>query len=331
MSVFVSLILLAVGLFILVKGADFLVSGASSLAQKFKVSPIVIGLTIVAFGTSTPELVVSLASAISGKTDIALGNIIGSNIANILLILGASAVVYPLTVHKNTVWKEIPMSFLGGIMITVLALQNLIDSNELLHTLKPSQDVIGSITRSNGIVLLSFFVIFLYYTFGIARVSSTDEPEIEKRKMSASVILIALGLLGLTFGSKFFVDGSVKVASFLGVSDTLIGLTLVAIGTSFPELVTSVVAAYRKKVDIAVGNVVGSNIFNIFFVLGATSIVRELPLRLAVLTDILVLFGATILLFVSLFIRKRHTISRLEGSLMLGAYLLYLVFLVIRG
>jgi len=313
------------------KSADWLVSGASSIAEKFKVSPMVIGLTVVAFGTSAPELVVSLTSAFSGNTNLALGNIIGSNIANILLILGASALLCPLVVQKNTVWKEIPMSFLGALVLFVLALQNIIDDGSIFNIPLSGPEIVGSITRSNGIILLAFFIIFLYYTFGIAKVSADSEPEIEQRKTWVSVLLITAGLGGLILGSKLLVDSGINIAKAFGVSDILIGLTLVAVGTSIPELVTSLVAASKKKIDIAVGNVVGSNIFNIFMVLGVTSIVRPLPLPAANVADIFVLFLTTILLFVFLFIRQKHVITKLEGSLMLVSYAVYIVFLVNRG
>jgi len=326
-----SIIFLVLGILILMKSADWLVSGASSIAEKFKVSPMVIGLTVVAFGTSAPELVVSLTSAFSGNTNLALGNIIGSNIANILLILGASALLCPLVVQKNTVWKEIPMSFLGALVLFVLALQNIIDDGSIFNIPLSGPEIVGSITRSNGIILLAFFIIFLYYTFGIAKVSADSEPEIEQRKTWVSVLLITAGLGGLILGSKLLVDSGINIAKAFGVSDILIGLTLVAVGTSIPELVTSLVAASKKKIDIAVGNVVGSNIFNIFMVLGVTSIVRPLPLPAANVADIFVLFLTTILLFVFLFIRQKHVITKLEGSLMLVSYAVYIVFLVNRG
>lgn len=331
MEIIFSILLFFLGLLVLVKGADWLVSGASSLAYFLKISPIVIGLTVVAFGTSAPELIVSVTSAISGNTQVALGNIIGSNIANILLILGLSAIVYPLKVHKNTVWKEIPMSFLGGVILTVLGLQQIIDSGTFFNLSFSSTESVGTISASNGIVLLSFFIIFLYYTFGIAKISADSEPDIEKRKPSISAGLVIAGLTGLILGSKLMVDNGVSIARALGLSDVFIGLTLVAIGTSLPELITSIVAATKKKVDIAVGNVIGSNIFNIFFILGVTSIVKPIPLAAANITDILVLFGATIILFLSLFVLGKHIITRIEGILMLVAYFLYLVFLIIRG
>ena len=327
---FLQLILFGIGIAILLKGANLLVSGASSIASLLKISPIVIGLTVVAFGTSSPELIVSVTSALSGNTDIALGNIIGSNIANILLILGASAFLCPLVVQKNTVWKEIPMSFLGAIVLSVLALQGIIDRGELFGLDLQSTEIVGSLTASNGLILLAFFVIFLYYTFGISK-ASADEPKVESKKLPVSVGLVILGLVGLTFGSKLLVDSGTIIARLLGVSDTFIGLTMVAIGTSLPELITSLVAASKKQVDIAVGNIVGSNIFNIFFVLGITAIVSPLPLRAQNIADILVLFASTVLLFGSLFVMRRHTIGKIEGALMLLAYVLYIGFLVIRG
>ncbi|MEX2007647.1 MAG: calcium/sodium antiporter [Candidatus Levyibacteriota bacterium] len=329
-GILLPMLLFGVGILVLLKGANLLVSGASSVAALLKISPIVIGLTVVAFGTSSPELIVSVTSALSGNTDIALGNIVGSNIANILLILGASAFLCPLVVQKNTVWKEIPMSFLGAIVLAVLALQDVVDSGGIFNLNIQSTEIVGSLTASNGLILLAFFVIFLYYTFGISKVNA-EEPKVKSQKLSISVGLIVIGLTGLTFGSKLLVDNGIVIARFLGVSDTFIGLTLVAVGTSLPELITSLVAASKKQVDIAVGNIVGSNIFNIFFVLGITALVNPLPLRAQNVADILVLFASTVLLFGSLFVMRRHTIGKIEGIFMLVAYFAYIAFLVVRG
>lgn len=328
---FLSILLFIIGLLILIKGANWLVDGASSLAARFHISPMVIGLTIVAFGTSAPELVVSVTSALSGNTEIALGNIIGSNIVNILLILGISAIVYPLSVNKNTVWKEIPMSFLGAVVMTILGLQNILDGNKLSMLTLGSRDVIGSLTFSNGLILLSFFIIFLYYTFGIAKTTGEEEPDIKILSHLRSILFIVLGLVALVFGSKIFVDNAVYLARSLGVSETFIGLTIVAIGTSMPEMVTSVVAAYKKRVELAIGNIVGSNIFNIFFILGITSLIKTIPLTGQNLVDILVLFLATLILFISLFVYKRHRIGRLEGVFMIACYVGYITFLILRG
>jgi len=322
--------LLIFGLVILIKSANWLVTGASSLALKLKINPMVIGLTVVAFGTSAPELVVSVTSAISGNTGVAFGNVVGSNIANILLILGISACITPLVVNRNTVWKEIPMSFLGAVVMTVLGIQTILDG----HFQKPialfSQEIIGSLTFSNGIILLLFFVIFIYYTFGIAKTTSSDTLEINTSPLSKSITFIIFGLVGLILGSKLLVDNAVSIATILGVSDNFIGLTVVAVGTSVPELITSIVAAMKKRVELAIGNVVGSNIFNIFFVLGTTSLIREIPLSGQNFFDILVLFGTTLLLFLSLFVFKKGTIGRMEGSIMIFLYLGYVGFLIFQ-
>lgn len=331
MAGFLAFIFFVIGIVILLKGADWLVEGASSIAAIFKINPMVIGLTVVAFGTSSPELVVSITSAMSGTTDVTLGNIIGSNIANILLILGVTAIIYPLSVKKNTIWKEIPMSFLGASLLVILALQDIIDNGNLSGLYNGGTEIIGALTRSNGIVLLSFFIIFLYYTFGISRINPDEGDTIHKKKPPISVLLILLGLGGLILGSNLMVDNGIKLAKIFGVSDALIGLTLVAIGTSLPELVTSVVAATKKKVDIAVGNVVGSNIFNIFLVLGTTTLIKPIPLSVNYLVDIGVLFGATILLFASLFVMRKQTLGKIEGSIMLLSYFVYIGFIIIRG
>ena len=331
MAAFIAFIFFIVGIGILLKGADWLVAGASSIATIFKINPMVIGLTVVAFGTSAPELVVSITSALAGNTDVTLGNIIGSNIANILLILGVTAIIYPLSVKKNTIWKEIPMSFLGACLLVVLALQEIIDNEKYASIYQNGNEIIGVLTRSNGIVLLFFFIIFLYYTFGISKIDFEDGEFIQKKKFSVSILLLILGMSGLVLGSNLMVDNGVKLAKIFGVSDALIGLTLVAIGTSLPELVTSVVAALKKRVDIAVGNVVGSNIFNIFFVLGMTTLIKPIPLAANYIVDIAVLFGATILLFGSLFVMRKQVLGKTEGAIMLIVYFSYLGFLIVRG
>lgn len=325
------ILLFIIGLLLLIGSAKWLVEGASSLALKFKINPMVIGLTIVAFGTSAPELVVSVTSALSGNTGVAFGNVVGSNIANILLILGISAIITPLAVHRNTVWKEVPMSFLGAVVLTILGIQNILDGNHIERISFTSTQIIGSLTLSNGIILLFFFIIFLYYTFGIAKVTGEDTPTIKKIHMPKSIFFIIAGLIGLTVGSKLFVVSAVSFAHTFGVSESLIGLTIVAFGTSLPELVTSVVAALNKKVEIAVGNIIGSNIFNIFLILGTTSIIREIPLTGQSLFDIFVLFGATLILFISFFVLKKGSVGRIEGGVMVILYVFYISFLVIRG
>ncbi len=330
MIVVLAIILLIAGLFLLIKSANLFVDGSSSLALRFKISPIVIGLTVVAFGTSSPELVVSVTSALSGNTGVAFGNIVGSNIANILLILGITAMITPVTVQKNTVLKEIPMSFLGAVVMTILGMQLILDNHHYSSISLTSPETIGTLSFSNGLILLLFFVIFLYYTFGISK-STSEEPEIKKRSTNITLILIIAGVAGLVVGSKLFVDNAVIIARSLGVSDTFIGLTVVAIGTSLPELVTSIAAAVKKQVELAVGNIVGSNIFNIFFILGVTALIKDIPMSGKELVDILVLFAATLVLFLSLFVYKKHCITRTKGILMFSGYCIYLTFLILRG
>lgn len=328
---FFSLILLVIGLGILIKGADWLVDGASSISTRFKISPLVIGFTVVAFGSSSPELVVSILSAVRGSTDLALGNVIGSNIFNILLVLGVASVVFPLRVHISTVWKEIPMSFLAAAMLVILGFQNILDTGGFASLPIGAGEVTGQISFSNGLVLLAFFIIFMYYAFGMAKADKEGGLPIKKVSLPASFVWILLGIFGLALGSILTVENAVSLGRGLGVSENFIGLTIVAFGTSLPELVTSVTAAIKKNADIAVGNVVGSNIFNILLVLGATSLVRPIPVSGQNLQDISVLFAATVLLFLFIFVFKKHTLIRLEGAIMLVFFFAYLSFLVYRG
>jgi len=314
-------ILLIVGFVLLIKGADFLVDGASSIAKRFNISDLVIGLTVVAFGTSTPELSVNVISSIEGSTGIAIGNVLGSNIANILLILGVSSAIYPLSVSKGTVWKEIPFSLLATLVLAVIANDRLIDGAAA-----------SAIGRGDGLVLLSFFAIFLYYSFSIAKAIEGMESEIPAgtRSLAGAVIRVLIGLAGLTLGGKWIVDGAVSIAITFGLSEALVGLTIVAIGTSLPELATSAMAAFRRNVEIAVGNVVGSCIFNILLVLGLSSVIRPLPFDPSSNPDILVLLGASLLLFISMFTLKRRSVDRVEGVVFLVFYVTYMAFLVIR-
>ncbi len=310
-------ILLLIGLGLLVKGADLLVDGAASVARRFNISSIVIGLTIVAFGTSAPELVVNVLASVRGTTEIAIGNILGSNIANIFLILGISALVYPLTANKNTVLKEIPFSFLAALVVGVLV-------NDSYWG-----DVTTNIlTAGDAVILLSFFVIFLYYTFGIAKHGISEEGTIKKLSVIASVGYIFLGLLLLIVGGKWIVDAAVYFATAFGISQSVIGLTIVAVGTSLPELATSVVAAYKKQSDIAIGNIVGSNIFNIFFILGVSGVIAPLPFFTSSNSDILMVGAASIVLFLIMFVGKKHTIERWQGIVLIGCYIGYIVYLL---
>jgi|SRR3989338_640917 len=319
-------ILFIIGIFLLIKGADYLVEGSSSLAKKLGISSLVIGLTIVAIGTSTPELVVNIIAAMHDKGDVGFGNIVGSSLANILLILGLSAAIASLRVQKSTIWKEIPFAFLASLVLLVFAGKAFLNSSG------------NQILRSEGIILLIFFSIFLYYVFELAR-SSKSENKKEKdekneiRKHSGLIIFIMIvgGLLALYLGGKWTVEGAVAIARAFGLSEYFIGLTIIAVGTSLPELFTSIIAAKKKDVDLAVGNIVGSNIVNIFLILGITSIISPLTLPAYAITDLLILAGATFLLFLFTFTGKKHEIERWEGALFLLLYILYIAFLIMRG
>lgn len=316
-------ILLIAGFLLLLKGADWLVSGSSCLARKMGVSELVVGLTVVAFGTSTPELFVNIFASAQGNAEIAIGNVLGSNIFNILLILGVSSMIYPLAVTKGTVWKEIPFSLLAVVILGALA-------NDTLFDRAGS----SALSRIDGIVFIAFFAIFLYYIMSIAKVTGHSSGGGEGGVgggLKGHVIKVAGGLAALVTGGKLVVDGAVGIAMHLGISETLIGFTIVAAGTSLPELATSAVAAYRKKPDIAIGNIVGSNIFNIFFILGISTLIRPLPVTAQINTDIFVLMGSSLLLFFLMFVGKKHHLERRNGIILILLYAAYVAFLVKRG
>jgi cation:H+ antiporter len=314
----ITYILFILGFVFIVKGADMLVDGSASLAKRFNISNLVIGLTIVAFGTSMPELIVNLFASFQGNSDIAIGNILGSNIANILLILGIAAIIRPLKIEKNITYREIPYSLLAAVVLGFLGADALING-----------DSASILSRSDGLILLCFFAIFMYYIFAESRERNDTDIEIKDLSVLKSGIFIFAGIVGLGIGGKWVVDGAVEIAGDLGVSESFIGLTAVAIGTSLPELAASAVAAYKGNTDIAIGNVVGSNIFNIFWILGISSVIKPLPFSSGELIDLGMVIFVSILFFVSIFIGKRHSIGKIEGIFFLLLYIGYIVFLVV--
>lgn len=310
------IILLAIGLLLLVKGADWLVDGASVLAKKHNISDLAIGLTIVAFGTSAPELVVNVVAASGNFPDIVFGNIIGSNNFNLFAILGIAGIITPLAVQSSTVWKEIPFSLLAAITFFFLA-------NNYFMTDQPF------VSRYDGIILLALFAGFLYYVATQLKTDPNAEVVANKNYSNLMIwLLIIGGLAGLVGGGKLVVDNAVAMAQSLGVSEKIIGLTIVAAGTSLPELATSVVAAMKKNADIAIGNIVGSNIFNIFLIIGVSVMIRPLEYNDSFNTDIYLLGGGTIFLFLAMFIGKKQRLDRWQSTLLLSIYLLYTGYLV---
>ncbi|QNL39855.1 MULTISPECIES: calcium/sodium antiporter [Bacteroides] len=323
-----NILLLIGGLILILLGANGLTNGAASVAKRFHIPPIVIGLTIVAFGTSAPELTVSVSSALKGSADIAIGNVVGSNIFNTLMIVGCTALFAPIVITRNTLRKEIPLCILSSIVLLICANDVFLD--------KASENILN---RVDGLLLLCFFVIFMGYTFAIASKPATieqqaehpvieEETEIKSLPWWKSILYIIGGLAALIYGGQLFVDGATGIARNLGVSESIIGLTLVAGGTSLPELATSIVAALKKNPEIAIGNVIGSNLFNIFFVLGCSASIT--PLHLSGITnfDLFTLVGSGILLWLfGLFFAKR-TITRIEGGVMILCYVAYTVVLI---
>lgn len=324
-TILLNFFLVVVGFILLIKGADFLVNGASSLAKRFNVSDIAIGLTVVAMGTSAPELVVNI---IGGSREVAgagnelvFGNIIGSNIFNIFLILGVSSIIYPLTVERNALWKEVPYSLLATFVFFVLV------NDALFFSTSES-----GLDTKDGLILLVMFALFLIYIFmNIRRNPEAEVDDIEVMGNLKTTLLIAFGIAGLVFGGNLIVDNATDIAKSFGVSDKMIGLTILAAGTSLPELATSAVAAFHKKSDLAVGNIVGSNIFNLLLVLGVTSVIHSpLVYNPSLNTDLYIVMTGTFMLFIFMFTLNKFKLDRAEGIVYLIGFLAYSYYLFVR-
>ena len=316
----IDILILLLGLGLILVGANALTDGASAVAKRFGISDLVIGLTIVAMGTSAPELVVSVTAALNDSAELALGNVVGSNVFNILAIVGCTAMVMPISVGKGLMSKELPLVILSSLVMWAVASDTLLDG-----------EAANVVSRIDGILLLAFFAIFMRYTFSIAKADSPDTEEIKPMPMWKAALWIIGGLAGLIFGGRYFVDGASGIARSLGVSESVIGLTLVAAGTSLPELATSVVAALKKNPGIAIGNVIGSCLFNIFFIIGTAATISPLPLGGITQTDMLTLVGASVLLwFFGLVIGDRK-ITRVEGTFMVLCFIAYTAWLIINS
>ena len=303
---------LVVGLVLLVKGADWLVDGASKLAKRLGVTDLVIGLTIVAFGTSMPEFVVNMVSVADGATDLAITNILGSNIINTLVILGCSALVCPLVAQRSTVRLDIPLNIVVGVLVLVFVF--------ISSPMEPK-----GLSRVEGLALLVVFAAFLVYTFYTAKADATTTTESTPFPLWKCVVLILAGLVGLVVGGEMIVKSAVAIARYCGVAEAVIGLTIVALGTSLPELATSVVAAFKHNNDIAIGNVVGSNIFNVFFILGTSAIIKHLPVYPGIEIDAALVAVSALAVWL-LLCNKNRSINRWGGALLLVLYAGYLTY-----
>jgi len=313
----ISILFVLVGFGLLIKGAGLMVEGASALAKKYNVSDMIIGLTIVALGTSMPELMVNSVASWGRHSDIVFGNVIGSNIVNLFLILGIVGIIYPISVPRNSVTYDIPISIFAVVILYVL-------SNNIFsqHT--------SSLSRADGLILLIILMGFVYYIFRQMKTDSTKVEEVHVHNMSGLKmwLYIFIGIAGLILGGKLVVDHSVKIATVLGVSEKIIGLTIVAIGTSLPELVTSIVAARKQKSDIAFGNIIGSNVLNIFLILSVSSLIHPLNYNTSFNTELYLLGFGTVLLFVAMFTGGRRKLDRWEAAIFLAIYFIYMFWLI---
>lgn len=313
-----SSLLIVVGFVILIKGADWLVDGASALAKKFNIPDLAIGLTIVAFGTSAPELVVNTVSSFQNHPEIVFGNVIGSNNFNLFFILGIVGLILPINVQSSTVWKEIPISFFAVVILFFL-------TNGILL----ADD--GMLSRIDGFILMICFILFLYYIYRqMQSEPANDVVNLNPMSNLKMTLFIVGGLTGLVLGGKIVVDNAISVAENLGISEKIIGLTIIAAGTSLPELMTSVVAALKKNSDIAIGNIIGSNIFNIFLILSVSSIINPIPYNFAFNTDLYFLMAGTAFLFAAMFIHTKKTIDRWQSLLLVLAFVAYTSFLIAK-
>lgn len=317
---YLALFLLVVGFAVLIKGADFLVHGASSIARKFNITNLTVGLTVVAFGSSMPELIVSLYAALGGKNDISFSTVIGSNSFNLLFILGVAGLIFPFTVRRNKVKYEITLSLLAVMVLYILVNDQILWENS-----------VNILSRWDALILLAFFGLFMMYIYRIMKTASDyEESPIKIYATPLATGLIILGLAMLIGGGTLVVDNAVAIADHFGLSQKLMGLTMLAAGTSLPELATTAVAAYRKNTDIAIGNVIGSTIFKIFFILGIIGLINPIPYNAAMNFDIEVLGASTILLMIFMFTINQRKLDRWEAFLLLVGYSAYIIFLVVN-
>ena len=309
-----NIVFIAIGFFMLMLGAQWLVDGASTFARKYHIPEIIIGLTIVSIGTSMPELMVSLTSAIGGHADISIGNVIGSNLCNLMLILGLTSLIVPLVFSKTTKKYDIPIMIFSTVIVFLVA------------------NIGETISRVDGLLLSIVFIVFILYTIKLAQKSmsnNTSKSNVTKKDLGISILKVILGIILLKYGADISVDNAVSIAKVLGVSEKVIGVTIVAIGTSLPELITSVVAGIKGEIDIAIGNIVGSNIFNLLFILGVSSIITPISYSLSYNIDFLLLIFVSFLLLAFAYLGRKNTMTRLNGVIYLLIYSGYIAYLII--
>ncbi len=318
---FFNILLIIAGIYLLVSGSRFLIRGTTFIAKRFGISMLVIGLTVVALGTSAPELFVSILATARGATEIPLGIVLGSNLANILLVLGVVAMVHPVELKSRTIRKEIPLSLFAVVLVFVLG--NDMFLNQSAHNM---------LSRTDGIVLFVFFLVFLFFTFYARRDRSISKHvEVEHAKLSHPALFAIGSLCALLIGGTLVVEGATHVAELLHVSQNLIALTIVAVGTSLPEFVSSVVAVRKGHTDLAIGNIIGSNILNIFFILSVSAMMHPLPMTSANMIDLIIVAMVTLILFVKLFVGRKHVIERWNGAVLVLLYVGFIAYAIARG
>ncbi|WP_147589538.1 calcium/sodium antiporter [Clostridium paraputrificum] len=314
-------IILIIGFFLLIKGAEIFVDGASSIAKKIGIPSVIVGLTIVSLGTSAPELAVSLISSFNGNNGIAVGNVLGSNLFNTLVVLGGTAIVAPLLIKKSTIKRD----YIATLVVTILTCF-------LIFGLVPKSE--NMLSRISGIILLVVCIAYMFILVKAAKKDSVkDEENTSEIKMSKNILLSLIGVVGIVFGGNLVVDSATNIAYALGMSEKLVGLTIVAVGTSLPELVTSIVAALKGENDIALGNVLGSNIFNLVLILGASATISPITVSGVMLIDLIILIAVTLFIGALIFFNKKEDkrLGRLEGIILVGIYVAYLAYIIMRN
>ena len=322
----INVLILVVGFIALIKGADLFVDGSAALAKYFRVPGLIIGLTIVALGTSAPELAVSTSAALQGSNEIALSNVVGSNIFNLLCVLGVCAVIHPVPVDRGILRRDFPVSILSTIFILIATNTTTIFTRRLFVI--GMEEEAGSVSRVTGAILVVSFISYICYLIYDAKKHPEKDDETKNQPIWKCLLLIVIGLVLIVGGGQAVVYSAKNVARFMGMTETLIGLTIVAVGTSLPELVTSIIAARKGETGLAVGNVIGSNIFNLMFILGLSAVIHPVTVNLASVYDMAILTVVSVLIF--FFSLTSKTIKRTEGIIMLATYIADVVFAIIR-